>query len=315
MFTEADRRIAELAREQDQVFTLDQARSAGLSDDQTAHRLATGVWSRLAAGVYAHAHVIVPTRGLVRAATLTLPGSVASHESAGELRDYPLVPPGLVVVSRADDQPNRSALAKVRRVCDFDPADHTTIDGIPVTTAARTVADLAGVLGAGRFAQMVDQLLVDRIVTQEELAEQAVRWCRRGRRGAGLLWRTVDARGIGYVAPESVLEERGLALLDTAGLPAPVRQLALPWRSSRPGRVDCGWPAYRVVIEWDSRKHHLIESQFEDDRRRDATAVAHGWTPLRFTWKMVHGDPFWVIDTTCTTLRARGLVLPTRALR
>lgn len=315
MFTEADRRIAELAREQDQVFTLDQARSAGLSDDQTAHRLATGVWSRLAAGVYAHAHVIVPTRGLVRAATLTLPGSVASHESAGELRDYPLVPPGLVVVSRADDQPNRSALAKVRRVCDFDPADHTTIDGIPVTTAARTVADLAGVLGAGRFAQMVDQLLVDRIVTQEELAEQAVRWCRRGRRGAGLLWRTVDARGIGYVAPESVLEERGLALLDTAGLPAPVRQLALPWRSSRPGRVDCGWPAYRVVIEWDSRKHHLIESQFEDDRRRDATAVAHGWAPLRFTWKMVHGDPFWVIDTTCTTLRARGLVLPTRALR
>lgn len=297
------------------MFTLDQARSAGLSDDQTAHRLATGVWSRLAAGVYAHAHVIVPTRGLVRAATFTLPGSVASHESAGELRYYPLVPPGLVVVSRADDQPNRSALAKVRRVCDFDPADHTTIDGIPVTTAARTVADLAGVLGAGRFAQMVDQLLVDRIVTQEELAEQAVRWCRRGRRGAGLLWRTVDARGIGYVAPESVLEERGLALLDTAGLPAPVRQLALPWRSSRPGRVDCGWPAYRVVIEWDSRKHHLIESQFEDDRRRDATAVAHGWAPLRFTWKMVHGDPFWVIDTTCTTLRARGLVLPTRALR
>lgn len=315
MYTEADRSITELARRQDQVFTLEQARAAGLSDDQAAHRLATGVWSGLAAGVYAHANVVVSTRGRVRAATLTRPGSVASHESAGELREYPLVPPGLVVVSRADDQPNRSSLARVHRVCDFDPADHTVIDGIPVTTAVRTAADLAGVLGAGRFTQMVDQLLVDRIITTDELATQAVRWCRRGRRGTGLLWRTVDARGNGYVAPESVLEERGLALLETAGLPAPVRQLSLPWRSPRPGRVDCGWPEYQVLIEWDSRKHHLIEAQFEDDRRRDAEATAHGWAPLRFTWKMVHGDPFWVVDITVTTLRSRGLVLPSRGLR
>ena len=133
--------------------------------------------------------------------------------------------------------------------------------------------------------------------------------------GSGLLWRTVESRGTGYVAPESVLEERGLALLATAGLPPPVRQLALPWRSSRPGRVDCGWPEFQVLIEWDSRKHHLIEAQFEDDRRRDAEATAHGWAPLRFTWKMVHGDPFWVVDITVTTLRSRGLVLPSRGLR
>lgn len=315
MFTEADRNIAELARRQDQVFTLDQARACGLTDDQAAHRLRTGVWTGLASGVYAHAHVDVPTRGRLRAATLTLPASVASHESAGELREYPLVPPGLVVVSRADDQPNRSGLATVRRVCDFDPADHTVIDGIPVTSAVRTAADLASALSAGRFRQMLDQLLVDGIVTQEDLAEQAVRWCRRGRRGARTLWQAVAARGVGYVAPESVLEERGLALLDTAGLPAPVRQLALPWRSSRPGRVDCGWPEYQVLIEWDSRKHHLIESQFEDDRRRDADAIAHGWAPLRFTWKMVHGDPFWVIETALTTLRRRGMILPARGLR
>lgn len=312
MFTEADQDIARLARRNDQVFTLDQARGAGLSDDQVAHRLGTGVWARLASGVYAHAHVEVTTRGRLRAATLAAPGSVASHESAGELRQYPLVPPGLVVVSRPDDQPNRSPLATVRRVCDFDPADHTVIDGIPVTSAIRTAVDLAGVLGAGRYRQMIDQLLVDGVVTQEGLAEQAVRWCRRGRRGSGLLWRTVEARGTGYIAPESELEARGLALLATAGLPPPVRQLALPWRSSRPGRVDCGWPEVRVLIEWDSRKHHLIEAQFEHDRRRDADAVASGWAPLRFTWRMVHGDPCWVVDTTATTLRRHGLVLPAR---
>lgn len=312
MFAEADRKIAEFARRQHQVFTLDQARSAGLSDDQATRRLTAGVWVGLAAGVYAPASASLTTRSRVHAATLALPGSVASHESAGELRSYPLVPPGHVVVSRADDQPNRTSLGTVRRVCDFDPVDHTIVDGIPVTTAVRTAVDLAAVLGEGRYRQLIDQLLVDGVITQEALAERAVRWCRRGRRGSSLLWRTVEARGAGYVAPESELETRGLALLATAGLPSPVRQLALPWRSRRPGRVDCGWPEFRVLVEWDSRKHHLIETQFEDDRRRDDDAVAHGWAPLRFTWKMVHGDPFWVVDTTETTLRSHGLALPRR---
>ena len=312
MFTEADRKIARVARRQDQVFALAQARAAGLTDDQSAHRLRRHAWTGLATGVYAHAHTDLSTKGRLRAATLELPGAVASHESAGELREFPLVPSGLVVVSRAQDDPNRSALATVRRVCDFDPADHTVIDGIPVTTAVRTAADLAGVLGAGRYRQMIDQLLTDGVITQEDLADQAVRWCRRGRRGTGLLWRTVESRGVGYIAPESELEARGLALLATAGLPAPIRQLELPWRSSRRGRVDCGWPEYRVLIEWDSRKHHLIESQFEDDRRRDAHAIAHGWAPLRFTWKMVHGDPSWVVEMAETTLQNRGMALPSR---
>jgi len=79
--------------------------------------------------------------------------------------------------------------------------------------------------------------------------------------------------------------------------------------------VDCGWPEHQVLIEWDSRKHHLVEAQFEHDRRRDDTAIAHGWAPLRFTWKMVHGDPFWVVVTTVTTLCSRGLALPARGRR
>jgi hypothetical protein len=309
MFTEADRKIAALARQQHQVFTLDQARAAGLSDDQAAHRLVRGVWQQVGSGVYAPASAEVTTRGRVHAATLTVPGSVASHESAGEMRAYPLVPEGLVVVSRPDDQPNRTSLGIVRRVCDFDPRDHTTLDGIPVTTSVRTAADLAAVLGAGRYQQMIDHLITTRVFLPDDLADVAARWCRRGRRGSGLLWRTVAARGAGYVAPESELEARGLALLAVGGLPAPQRQLALPWRSRLPGRVDCGYPELQVLIEWDSRKHHLIEAQFELDRRRDDEAIACGWAPLRFTWKMIHAGPSWVIEMTTATLRSR------RALR
>ena len=81
---------------------------------------------------------------------------------------------------------------------------------------------------------------------------------------------------------------------DALAMQEPERQLDLPWRSDLPGRVDCGYPELRVLIEWDSRKHHLIEAQFEEDRRRDDDAVAHGWRPLRFTWKMLHQEVEWV---------------------
>ena len=317
MLTEADCRIAELSRRQHQIFTYAQALAAGLSPDQIQHRLDRGVWIRLASGVYAPAGAVVETRGRVHGLALSVPGSVASHQAAGEIHDYPYLPHGIVVVSRHQVRPNRTALGRIRRVCDFRPGDHTVVDGIPVTTRLRTSADLAVVLRPERYERMIDELLVRRAFTTDELAALASRWCRRGRKGSALLWRTVDARGSGYVAPESVLEAKGLALLEAGGLPPPVRQIPLPWRTELPGRLDCGYPPYQVLIEWDSRKHHLIEAQFELDRRRDADAIAHGWAPLRYTWKMIDRDPDWIVDTTWKTLRGRGFpnapVLPLAA--
>ncbi len=294
MFTDADQHIADLAHRQHQVFTFEQALAAGLTRRQIDRRRSTGAWQHLAPRVYAHAGAVVTTRSRLKAATLLHPGSAASHESAGELRHFPLVPYGLVILSQPQDRPNRSSLARIQRVADFRPGEHTVVDGIPCTSVLRTAADLAAVLRPARYQQMVDELLVRKDITVDGLAEFAVAWCRRGRKGSNLLWRTVDARGPGYVAPESVLEAKGFEVLAAGGFPEPERQLDLPWRDDLPGRVDCGYPDLRVLIEWDSRKHHLVESQFEVDRRRDDDAIAHGWRPLRFTWKMLHNDVEWV---------------------
>lgn len=279
-----------------------QALAAGLTAEQGRRRVESGAWIRLANGAFALAGAVVTTRGRVHAATLVIPGSVASHESAGELRDYPLVRRGLVVVSRPDIRPNRTQLGRIRRICDFRPAEHDVIEGIPVTSAVRTAGDLAAVMRSDRYQTMIDRLLVRKDFSADELAAFAVRWCRRGRKGSRLLWDTVDARGEGYVAPESELEAAGLALLAKGGFPPPVRQLALPWRDDLPGRVDCAYVDERVLIEWDSRKHHREEEQFENDRRRDAEAISHGWLPLRFTWKMIHREQGWVWDKVRETL-------------
>ena len=294
MFTDADRHLAELATRQHEVFVHEQARRAGLSERQIQRRVATGAWQRLASSAYAPAGTRVTGLGRVHAATLLHPDALASHESAAELHRYPLVRRGLGVVSRPDTRSGRTALVEVRRVVDLLPDDRVVVDGIPTTSPLRTVADLAAVTGALRYQQMVDELLVRRDLTVEALADYAVRWCRRGRRGSTLLWATVEARGPGYVAPESRLEAEGFAVLEAGGFDEPVRQLDLPWRDDLPGRVDCAYVEERVLIEWDSRRHHLIEAQFELDRRRDDEAVAHGWRPLRFTWKMLHRDREWV---------------------
>jgi hypothetical protein len=303
MYTEADRRIAELAMGQHQVFTREQAVGAGLTRHQVTERLGSGAWQHLARCVYAPAGVAVTTRGRLHGATLVIPGAVASHEAAGELNAFPLVPRGRVVVARPGARPNRSDLAEVRRLVDFSAEDHIVVDGIPTTSPLRTAADLASVLGARRYQQMVDELLVRRDITVEALADYAVRWCRRGRQGSALLWSTVEARGSGYIAPESQLEAKGFAVLAEGGFDEPARQIDLPWRQDLPGRVDCAYVAERVLIEWDSRKHHLIEAQFEIDRRRDADAVAYGWRPLRFTWRMLTKEREWVWSTLAGALR------------
>lgn len=314
MYTEMDHKLVALAAAQHHVFTLQQAYGIGFSERQAMHRVATGAWCRLGPGAYALPGATIDTRARLKASTLVTLGSVASHESAGELRDYPLVPRGLVVVSRPNARPNRTELGRIRRVGDFRPSDHDLIDGIPVTSALRTAADLAAVMRAGRYRTMIDRLLVRNEFTSEDLADVAVRWCRRGRKGSRLLWDTVDAQGEGYVAPESELEQAGLALLERGGFPPPIRQLALPWRSTKPGRVDCAYVGERVLIEWDSRKHHREEEQFENDRVRDAEAIAHGWLPLRYTWKMIHHREKWVWRTLRETLAqgaANSAHLPT----
>lgn len=306
MYTEIDRRLAALAAQQHNVFTLLQAYEIGFSERQAMRRTASGAWLRLGPGAYGLPGTTLDTRARLTALTLATAGSVASHESAAELHEYPLVQRGLIVVSRPHARPNRTELGRIRRVGDFRPSDHEVIDGIPVTSALRTAADLAAVMRAGRYRTMIDKLLVRDEFTSGELAAMAVRWCRRGRTGSRLLWDTVDAQGEGYVAPESELEEAGLALLERGGFPPTVRQLALPWRADRPGRVDCAYVEERVLIEWDSRKHHREDEQFENDRVRDAEAIAYGWLPLRYTWKMIHHRQEWVCRTLRETLAQRA---------
>ena len=125
----------------------------------------------------------------------------------------------------------------------------------------------------------------------------------RGRPGIGVVRRLLDERGPGFVATESELERRLLAALSGAGLPAPRRQV---WTGGTcaAGRVDFAYPEAALVIEADSRRHHMIRLDSEADGSRDNWLMAAGWRFLRITWQQVTGSPGEVVRLVTEARRA-----------
>lgn len=135
------------------------------------------------------------------------------------------------------------------------PTHHCgVLDGIPVTSAARTVFDLAGCLHPSRVERALDNALARKLVTLEALRGVAIELLEHGRTGSALMRCLLDDRGVGYIPPASGLEERFFAVLVAAGVDPPGRQADLggdAWE----GRVDFYYRRQRLVIEIDNNRH------------------------------------------------------------
>jgi hypothetical protein len=109
--------------------------------------------------------------------------------------------------------------------------------------------------------------------------------------GAPLLAAVLAEHTAGSTATWSDLEELCLAISRAAGVPAPeVNAFIDPGDGEPPIRVDFVWRERRVVVEADSRRHHLTGRAFEDDRRRDQRLHLAGWRPLRVTFRQLERE-------------------------
>ncbi|MGI9642334.1 MAG: type IV toxin-antitoxin system AbiEi family antitoxin domain-containing protein [Acidimicrobiia bacterium] len=280
-----DKAAFELAERQHFVFTRAQARTLGATDSIIKTRLRSGRWVRLASGIYAMPGT-VGTRGRLKAATLAVPGSVASHESAAELHNLSYVPRDKVVVTADPGANHRHGLAVVHEYAGIDEADVTSKYGIPVTSQALTVFHLADVLPGRRLERVLDDQLNRGAVEIDDLTALVDFWTRKGRNRARVMRSLIATRGPGYVAPESHLEASFVELVRTHNLPEPVRQFATPW-DPQEGRVDFAYPAWMMLIEVDGRRWHGRDADNEKDRARDRRAQLNGWNILRFTYSEV----------------------------
>jgi hypothetical protein len=284
----------DLAMQQGGVITRNQALELGLSPNQIKWRIASGRWTVIKRSVYQLAKPR-DRRDLMRTVLVTWPGAVISHESAAEIYGLPFVERNdhRVIVSHHSRTTHDYVGFVVRRTHDLDGWHVTELDGIRLTTIARTVVDLAADRSARHMGAIVDRLVSDGLLEILELAAVLDATGRRGKPGTTTMREVLEAR-IGPDHPGSVLERRGRQLIADAGLPLPQSEYPIPWTTGR--RFDDAYPERKIAIEWDSRRFHGQLSSFEADRVRDRDAAVHGWVVLRYTWVDVNRHPERVVS-------------------
>jgi hypothetical protein len=284
--------LAALASRQHGVFSLAQLKELGLSASAARKRAATGRLHRVYRGVYALAPAELLTRdGRFMAAVLACgPGAVLSHRSAAALH-------GLRATDRAGIDvtvPGRArrsyAGIDVHRSLTLTAADTTIVNGIPCTTIARTLLDLADVVPTRGVERACEQAEVLEVFDFGALQDQVHR--NRYGHAAPRVREFLAQRQPGAAPTESDLEEGFLALVRAAGFSAPERQVYIaPDDGERAIRVDFAWRAERLALETDGRKYHRTHRAFETDRRRDQRLTLAGWRTVRVTWRQIKDTP------------------------
>src|SRR2546421_6865091 len=139
------REVAVLANRQHGVVARWQLTHMGLGEGAVDYWLRTGRMHRLHQGVYAVGHTVLGWKGRVMAAVLACgPERVASHRDALMIWDLRRSTSPTIDVTVPGRSRGRRNGIRVHRVRDLHPDDRTAVDGIPVTSLARTLLDMAG---------------------------------------------------------------------------------------------------------------------------------------------------------------------------
>lgn len=291
----ADVLVGTIAARQYGAVSVEQLRRAGLDKHAVLHRMRIGRLHRVHRNVYAAGHSALSPKGLWMAAILAIGssveksgsrgildhwGAVISHRGAAELWELLPMRGGPVEVSVAGTA-GRSKRAGIRlhRSRTLSESGVTLRERIPVTTPARTIADLRGAVGRG----------VTAAADEREL--------RRAIRQANVLGLPVDEEAR-RDRTRSDLERDFLAVCRRYRLPSPEVNVRVG-----PHLVDFLWRDRRLAVETDGFASHRGRQAFEDDRARDLDLRRRGWSVIRLSEKQVDEEPERIAETLAAALR------------
>jgi very-short-patch-repair endonuclease len=266
----------------------------GLTPEAVTHRLLTGRLHTVARGVYAVGRPDLPREGRWFAALLSCgPSSVLSHRSAAALWGFHPDDRALTDLTVSTTARRRRPGVVVHHRA-LAPGERTVHQGVPVTTVARTLLDLATKVRGNRLERAINEAdkldLIDPDTLRVSLDGYA------GRAGVTALRTVLDRYS--FRLTDSDLERRFLAIVRRTDLP-------LPDTGSRLSgfKVDFHWPALGLVVETDGLRYHRTVGQQMRDRLRDQAHAAAGLTTLRFTHFQVRYEPRHVQSTLLTVAR------------
>jgi hypothetical protein len=251
--------------------------AAGVTPAEIDHRLACGALLREHWGVYRVGHQAPSIYATYMAAVRACgEGALLSGRAAAHLLGLikGAAPPPEVTAPKR----RRVEGVRTRRSGRLGRRDRTAWRGIPATSPARTLVDIAADLSEDELARACHEAGVLHRTTPAQV--EAVLAGRPKSAGIGAIRRVM----LGEVRVTlSRLEAHFLKLLRDAGLPLP--------ETNRPAgshRVDCRWPERRLTVEHDSYRYHNSRHAWEQDRRREREAHARGDEFRRY----MHDDVF-----------------------
>jgi very-short-patch-repair endonuclease len=263
------------------VISRVQLYSLGLGRHGIDRRLKLGRLHPIHRGVYMVGHSVAPPRAREMAAVLACgPGAVVSHASAAAL--WQILPHQSqsreVDVTVPGRDPGRKPGIRVHRVRMLDPRDARSCHGVPVTTPARTLLDLASQASRRDLEQAFADAEHRRLVHPRQLLNVLAR--AGPRPGVPALRALVQSESPPFTRSEA--EERFLVLIRAGGLPVPGVNVRVGGHE-----VDFLWRKEALVVEVDGFEFHSSRAAFERDRLRDAGLQAAGFRVIRVTWRQL----------------------------
>lgn len=267
-------------------FTVHEARAAGLSNG----RLRSSDLSSEGRLLYLPAGWDFEIRGLARALSAATPGAWISHFTAAVLlgfwlptwfrdcRELHLSKPRTLPPVRRKGVVGHTVLAFSHEVM--------VLDGIRLSTPARTWLDLASTLPLEDLVAVGDQLVRQ---PRLDLDQRAEPWATRPELD-GMLTRHPKLKGIVKareaaelirIGSDSVPETFLRLALTAAGLPEPELQLRVVPDDPYSPAADMGYRRQRIAIQYDGG-HHLTREQQSRDNRRDESFNSAGWRYFKF---------------------------------
>ena len=171
----------------------------------------------------------------------------------------------------------------------IDDDEIQSIDGMRVTTAARTAVDLACRYPLDPAVAAIDALARATRLKVPDIELAAGR--HPGRHGLERARKAIELVDPGAESPQ---ETRVRLLIIRAGYPPPETQIPVYNEYGvRIGEVDMGWRDLKIAVEYDGKHHRMSRDRFDKDIRRIRELTEAGWIVIRVT----------VQDTDATILR------------
>ena len=273
--------LIRMAEQQADLVATWQLLAAGWSAAKVKHHAHSGSWRRVHPGVYALTHAPLARRQLWLAATLSAPNTVLSHASAGACFAFRPWEGAFEIVTRpGSGGPKRLGSLLICRSAAL--AGETALyDGIPVTTAERSLIDLAPQLSARELGRAFREAVRLKLTTAKRL--QAVLGRHPGRRGSTGLGELAERYAdLPYSRTRSNAEARALEVLHDGGIAPDVN------RRVSGEEADLSWPGSRLIIEIDGPDFHRFA---DEDARKQRVWEAAGWTVRRLGSDQVYRAP------------------------